>query len=222
MIALPEFQQGALLPDELTLANRFGVSRGTVRVALTRLMDQRLLERRPGVGTRVLPVPAESSISAWRSFSREMAQRGIAVESFLLETKRQPASDRVARALQVAEGAELFRLDRVRGWDGRPVLQSRSWFHPRLRLDDDADFNKPLYEMIQEQTGAVAESATEELSAVCASPMLARRLKVEPGEPLLLRCHTVYDAGKRPMEFAEVHYVSSRFALTLDLKRGGQ
>lgn len=222
MIALPEFQQGALLPDELTLANRFGVSRGTVRVALTRLMDQRLLERRPGVGTRVLPVPAESSISAWRSFSREMAQRGIAVESFLLETKRQPAPDRVARALQVAEGAELFRLDRVRGWDGRPVLQSRSWFHPRLRLDDDADFNKPLYEMIQEQTGAVAESATEELSAVCASPMLARRLKVEPGEPLLLRCHTVYDAGKRPMEFAEVHYVSSRFALTLDLKRGGQ
>ena len=222
MILLPEYQNGALLPDELTLANRFGVSRGTVRVALTRLMSLRMLERKPGVGTRVLPVTAESSISAWRSFSREMAQRNISVESFLLETRCLPAPERVARALQVAEGTELFRLDRVRGWSGQPVLQSRSWFHPRLRLTETADFSQPLYELLQELTGAVAESATEELTAVCASVMLARRLKVTPGEPLLLRCHTVFDTGKRPMEFAEVHYVSSRFALTLDLKRGTQ
>ncbi len=220
MLALPEFQNGALFPDELTLANGFGVSRGTVRAALARLVDERLLERKPGVGTRVLPAPAESSIGEWRSFSGEMARRNIVVEGFFLETRRFAAPGRVARALQIAEGTEVLRLDRVRGWDKRPVLHSRSWFHPRLRLTESADFSQPLYKLIQELTGTVAESAREELSAVCAPAALARQLQVKAGEPLLLRCHTVFDTGKRPMEFAEVHYVSARFTLTLDLKRG--
>ena len=220
MIGLPEYQNGALLPDELTLANRFGVSRGTVRVAFTRLVGLRLLERKQGIGTRVLPVPAESSIGEWRSFSREMARRNITVEGFHLEVGRHPAPGRVAQALQIAPGSELLRLDRVRGWAGQPVLHSRSWFHPRLGLPADADFSRPLYELLQEVTGAVADSANEEFTAAGASAALARWLKVKRGEPLLLRCHTVFDTGKRAMEFAEVHYVSSRFTLTLDLKRG--
>ena len=219
MITLPEFKNGALLPDELTLANRFGVSRGTVRVALTRLVNHHLLERKPGVGTRVLPAPAESSIGEWRSFSREMARRSISVESYFLDARRFAAPDRVTRALQIAAGTEVLRLDRVRGWGKKPVLHSRSWFHPRLRLTEAADFSRPLYELIQTETGSVADSAREELAAMSASAALARYLKVPTGEPLLLRCHTVFDTGKRPMEFAEVHYVSARFKLTLDLKR---
>ena len=222
MIALPEFQNGAIFPDELTLANRFGVSRGTVRAALTRLVSQRLLERRAGVGTRVLPASAESSIGAWRSFSEEMARRNIKVETFSLDVRRQAAPERVARSLQVSQGSEVLQLDRVRGWDGQPVLHSRSWFHPRLRLRETIDFARPLYTLLQEETGAVAESAREEFSAVLAPATLARFLKVKNGDPLLLRCHTVFDTGKRPMEFAEVHYVSARFTLTLDLKRDPQ
>ena len=37
--------------------------------------------------------------------------------------------------------------------------------------------------------------------------------------PLLLRRHTVSDANGRPIEYAEVQYVSERFTLTLDLRR---
>jgi GntR family transcriptional regulator len=219
MMKLPKFQNGELFPDELTLANHFGVSRGTVRVSLARLVDQGLLERKRGIGTRVLPAPAESSISEWRSFSQEMASRNITVECFFQDVRRFAATAAVARALQIAEGTEVLRLDRVRGWESQPVVHSRSWFHPRLQLAESADFSRPLYDLIQEVTGAVVESAREELSAVCAPAAMARRLKVKEGEPLLKRCHTVYDKGKRPVEFAEVHYISARFTLTLDLKR---
>ena len=218
MMMLPEFQNGALMPPEVEIANRFGVSRGTVRAALTRLVERGLLQRKAGVGTRVTPAAPESSIGAWRSFTREMARRNIRVDSYFLELKAVPAPARVALALRVPAETELQRLDRVRGWDDRPVLHSRSWFHPRVRLPETADFSRPLYELVQETTGAVASSASEEFSAVKAKPSLARRLKVRPGEPLLLRGHTVFDAGKRPMEFAEVHYVSARFTLTIDLK----
>ncbi len=222
LAALSEFQHGALLPDELTMANRLGVSRGTARAALGRLVQDGVLERKAGVGTRVARPRAESGIRAWRSFSREMAAKGIRVENFRTDFRACTAIKDVTQALRIARGTRVLRLDRVRGWGGRPVLRTRSWFHPRLGLTGREDFSRPLYEVLEAETGVVAENAREEFGAVAASATLAKLLSVRRGEPLLWRAHTVFDAGGRPMEFAEVHYVSARFALTLELRRGGK
>ena len=70
LAARPEFQHGALLPDEFTLANRLAVSRGTARAALIRRAQEGVLERKAGIGTRVARPKAESGSQAWRSFSR--------------------------------------------------------------------------------------------------------------------------------------------------------
>lgn len=220
LAALPEFQQGALLPDELTMANRLGVSRGTARAALTRLVHDGVLERKAGIGTRVARPRAESGIRAWRSFSREMAAKGVRVENFDSVFRPHPATAAAARALRIAPGTPVLRLDRVRGWDGRPVLLSQSWLHPRLRLKGDEDCSRPLYDWLEQETGVIAELAREDFTAIAALPAVARRLRVRPGTPLLLRRHTVADAAGRPIEYAEVRYVSARFTLTLDLRRG--
>ncbi len=214
-----EFQDGALLPNELTLANEFGVSRGTVRAALSRMVQDGILDRRAGVGTRVRPRKVESGVTAWRSLTREMAGKGVIVENFALETSRVAASKIVAQALRIDAKATVFRLDRLRGWDGMPVLHSRSWFHPRLALKGTEDFSQPIYEVLKVASGTSPHHAREEFSAVASNAQLAKQLQVKIGEPLLLRRHTVYDDGDRPVEVAEVHYVSSRFQLTLDLKR---
>lgn len=219
LAAQPEYQRGALLPDELTIADRLGVSRGTARAALLRLVHDGVLERRPGIGTRVARPRAESGIRAWRSFSREMAAKGVKVENLSLHYARHAADARAAAALQVVPRALLYRLDRVRGWDHRPVLYSRSWFHPRLRLTGAEDFALPLYDVLEAASGTVPETAREEFTAIAAGAALAKRLAVKAGTPLLLRCHTVSDARHRPIEYAEVYYVSSRFTLSLDLRR---
>ena len=215
----PEYAQGGLLPDELSLANRLGVSRGTVRTALLRLVSEGRLERRAGVGTRVVRRSTESAISAWRSFSREMAGFGVEVRMFRCELRELPAPEVVAEALRVPVGTPVQRLDRVRGWDDVPVLHSRSWFHPRVRFARDEAFTRPLYDIVADVSGRSAERASEAFTAVAASGALAKDLEVRSKTPVLLRRHTVYDTQASPLEFAEVHYVSERFALTLDLKR---
>jgi GntR family transcriptional regulator len=219
LAALPEFQAGGLLPDELTIANRLGVSRGTARAALGRLVQEGLLERKAGVGTRVAKPRAESGIRAWRSFSGEMAAKGVTVQNFSSEFRSHRATEEAARALEVLPGVAIQRLDRVRGWDSRPVLFSRSWLHPRLRLTGAEDFSRPLYPLLEEVSGVVVEKAREEFAAVAADAVLAKRLGVGRGTPLLLRRHTVSEVNGRPIEYAEVHYVSERFTLTLDLRR---
>jgi len=219
MMAQEVYQHGALLPPELTLANRFGVSRATVRCAIMRLVDKGLLERKPGVGTRVRLMPGEPSLATWQSFSQEVRRHNIVAETYHQSVKRVPAPPHVASALQVAEDTALLQLDRVRGWDQVPVVHARTWFHPRLRIPETADFSKPLFPLIEELTGTVADSAREQMAAIIASAALAECLKTDLGEPLILRTHTIFDAGKRPMKFAELHYVSARYTLTMDLKR---
>jgi len=220
LTALPEFQAGALLPDEESMANRLGVSRGTARAALARLVQEGVLERRPGVGTRVARQrPAESGIRSWRSFSREMAAKGITVVNFSTTVRAVAAPAQAAQALQVRPGATVQRLDRVRGWDGKPVLLTTSWFHPRLKLTGREDFTRPLREMLEAEAGVVAKMAHEEFTATTAGAALAKKLSVREGTPLLVRKHTVFDAGGRPIEYAEVNYVSERFSLTLDLRQ---
>ena len=219
LMAEPRYAAGGLLPDELTLANRLGISRGTLRNAIQRLVAEGSLERKAGVGTRVAARSAESAISAWRSFSREMARQGITVRMFRLQLREMPATDTVAAALRIPVGTAVQRLDRVRGWGDVPVLRSRSWFHPRVRFAPDEQFSQPLYELVTQVSGLSADRASEGFLAAAAGASLAKDLQVKKGTPVLLRRHTVFDTQGRPFEHADVHYVSERFTLTLDLKR---
>jgi GntR family transcriptional regulator len=219
LIRQPEYQKGALLPDEVTLAARLGVSRGTVRSGIGKLVFEGALERKAGIGTRVSQQPHESGIRAWRSFTLEMASKGIAVKNFRLDYRLVKASAPAADALQLEPGTPLWRIDRVRGWNGKPVLQTTSWFHPRLGMKGTEDFSRPLYETIEKAAGVRPHHAREEFLAVSADARISKLLQVARGTPLLLRRHTVFDPGNRPFEFAEVRYVSCRFAVTLDLRR---
>ena len=221
LIRKPEYQKGALLPDEVALAAQLGVSRGTVRSGISKLVFEGLLERKAGVGTRVTNQHVESGIREWHSFTREMASKGIKVQNFRTAYHQLEASEEAVQELQL-EGSKnklLWRLDRVRGWDGLPVLHTMSWFHPRLGLKGTEPTDQPVYEMIEKATRVRPHHAREEFLAIGADAQIARQLEVERGTPLLLRRHTVFDAGNRPFEFAEVRYVSSRFALTLDMRR---
>jgi GntR family transcriptional regulator len=220
LVREPEYQKGALLPDEVKLAAQLGVSRGTVRSGISKLVFEGVLERKAGVGTRVCEHRAESGIRAWRSFTREMAAIGITVQNFRVDYLAAAPSEEAVRALQIDADTKVWRLDRVRGWDDTPVLRSISWFHPRLGLKGNEDFSAPLYELLEKTTGVRPRRAREEFLATMADAHTARMLEVAKGTPLLLRRHTVFDAGNRPFEFAEVRYVSSRFTLTMDMRQG--
>jgi GntR family transcriptional regulator len=219
LILKPEYTKGALIPDEVALAAQLGVSRGTVRSGISKLVFEGLLERKAGVGTRVSNRNLESGITAWRSFTREMAAKGIKVENFRLDYRQAKASTDAAYALNVEPNTLLWCLGRVRGWEGKPVLHSCSWFHPRVGLKGNEDTTRPLYEMIEKETGVRPQNAREEFLATTADVKQAKLLNVPRNAPLLLRRHTVFDQGRRPFEFAEVYYVSSRFTLTLDMRR---
>lgn len=215
----PEYQNGKLLPDEVRLAAQLGISRGTLRLGISKLVFEGVLERKAGVGTRVGQRSVESGIRAWRSFTREMAAKGVTVENFRLTYRLVTPSPEAARALQLKARTKTWCLDRIRGWSKKPVLQNTSWFHPRLGLNGDEDFSTTLYSTLEKATGVRPHHAREEFMATIADAATAGLLRVPAGTPLLLREHTVFDPGDRVFEFSEVRYVSSRFKLSMELRR---
>ena len=219
LVLVSKYQKGTLLPDEVKLAAQLGVSRGTVRSGISKLVFEGILERKAGIGTRVSNRRVESGIRAWRSFTEEMEAKGIKVKNFGLTYRLARSSDEAARALQLNPGTEVWRLDRVRGWNGKPVLITTSWFHPRLGLKGVEDFTSKLYYTLEKVAGVRPHHAREEFLAMNADAQRAKMLRVPAGTPLLLREHTVFDPGNRPFEYAEVRYVSSRFTLTMELRR---
>ena len=53
LIQDPEYKDGKLLPNEVDIAKKLGISRNTVRQATNKLVYERLLVRKKGVGTKV-------------------------------------------------------------------------------------------------------------------------------------------------------------------------
>lgn len=219
LLARPTQAPGSLLPDEVSLANAMGVSRNTLRAAIARLVQEGRLDRKAGVGTRVVEPRVHSGVGAWQSFTREMESKGIKVETYSMSARMVgiPA-DRAGR-LHLETGTAVLCLNRVRGWEGRPVVHFLSYLHPRLGLMVDDDFNQPLYALIQERSGVIADQSNEELTAVVADRRLARVLAVRPGAPLLQRTRTVFDTRRQPLEHSVVHYRGDQFELSLTLRQ---
>jgi GntR family transcriptional regulator len=218
LIKAPEYENGGLLPDEITLASRWGVSRNTLRAAMSALVAEGVLQRRSGVGTTVRKDRLSSGVAPWLSFNAEMKRRGVTVEQLYTHCCEVAADDEVARALQIQPNTSVLFVERIRGWGGIPSVNFQSYLHPRLKLSTTDDFTRPLSELFAEHAGVVPARSVDELTAVAAERKIARSLKVKTGSPLLLRKRIVYDLRDKPIEFACLTYRSDRFVLTLTLK----
>lgn len=217
---------GHLLPNEMDLARHFRVSRGTVRDAIKPLVDEGLIERRAGVGTRVTRGRMPTRALAWPSFRKEMADRGLVVHDLASRWQRVAASERVAEALGIRPGVLVWRLSRVRGVSRqaspssrcRPIVWFRSWFAPTLGDVSGLALDDGLYRGLHSTCGAWPARSQETLAARRASAVIASRLKVEPGSPVLMRRRIVRDVDGRVIEFALNHYRGDRFEYAVDLQ----
>ena len=108
-----EFVVGSRLPSEAELNKRFGVSRATARTALDRLETEGLITRRSGKGSIVCAPPVEQPLNLLSSFSDDMRDRGLKPGYGDVSVTVEQASSAVATALQIEQGADVVRVERL-------------------------------------------------------------------------------------------------------------
>jgi len=220
LIRQPMYANGALLPDEVSLARQLGVSRSTLRAGMQKLIYEGLVERRQGHGTRVAKPPLQSGIAEWHSLTGEMRAQGIQVQNYALAVELVDPSDETRNALQLKTERKVWQIRRLRGWLNERIVLTVSWIHPRLGIRGDEDFHQPLYEVIQRSCDIIPVRSLEDVTACLADDELAAALDVVPGSALLLRKRTTLDANDEPVEFNVNWYRSDIHSLRMDLRRG--
>jgi len=219
LIDQPEYSKGKLLPNEIELAKRLGISRNTVRHATNRLVYEGLLIRKKGVGTKVSDNIVTTKLDSWHSFTQEMNEKGIPFKNYDVNIDWVEAGSSVAKFFSIPENKLVLKMERLRGLENGPIVYFISYFHPRVGLTGKEDFTKPLYKMLEEEHHTIVAVSKEEISARIADEEVAKKLGVKKNAPILKRKRFVSDPGGRPVEYNIGFYNAERFTYSIEIQR---
>lgn len=220
LIVKEEYRSGSrFLPKEVTLAKKLGVSRNTVRQAVNTLVNEQLIERKKGVGTKVVNKKIVTRLDNWISFTKEMRKQGIEVVNYLVNISLIKAPFEVYDALSVSESKKLWKLEKIRGSKKAKYLYSVSYFHPRVGITGKEDFTIPLYELLQTAHDTIVATSKEQISAIKADKNVVSMLDITSDVPILRRERLVCDPGDRPVEFNIVYYHTDYFTYDIEIRR---
>lgn len=219
LIADPIYQNGKLLPKEVEMAKLLGISRNTIRQATNKLEHENLLIRKKGVGTRAVKETVSTKLNNWLSFSEEMNSKGVEFVNYDIKVSWVNADIDIASALQIKEGKEVLKMERLRGLDKGPFVYFISYFHPRVGLTGQEDFSRHLYEILERDYSTIPSVSKEKINAIAASDKVAKMLNLKKGDPLLFRKRLVCDPGDRPIEYNLGYYRADSFTYEIDIKR---
>lgn len=191
------------MQGDVALADRFDVSRITIRKAMDRLAAEGLVERQRGRGTFARtrggqPSPVTASLSG---NIENLLALGLQTDVNLVEFTYAVAPHHVCAAMDLPAKTTMQRAVRVRSLDGVPFSHLTTWLPERIgRSFGPEEMRQTALLCLIERAGHPIASARQSISAKLATPEVARLLRIEPGEALLAVRRIVYDKSGTAVE----------------------
>jgi GntR family transcriptional regulator len=208
---------GDPVPPESQLCQQFGVSRTTVRQALSRLVYDGLVERHRGRGSFVAEPRLEHS-KPLLSFEEEMQARGATTGIKLLDMRTQAADGKVAEKLGLAEGVKIVVLERLRLVNGQVVGYEIRYLPRRIgeALTPDEIHNHPLVPALRRILGKPRTRLSLNVTASAARRKEARVLETKVGAPVLVREHVWFFEPEGPMQYGKSIFRGDRYQMSVE------
>jgi GntR family transcriptional regulator len=207
------------LPTESEFAERFEVSKITVRQALRELAEQGHVRREQGRGTFVQPARLQQGPRELTSFTTEMRRHGLVSASTVLSSGPEPASPEVATALGLEHDTLVFRLHRLRLADGEPMGVQTTYLPmalvPGIEAIEFADVS--LYDVLQDRYSLHPTTARETFCVALVGDDDAPLLRVPVGSPAMVAERVTYLADSRPFEYVQSVMRGDRYKIVVDL-----
>ncbi len=209
-----DIEAGEALPSERELCQMTGVSRVTIRKALDVLVANRLVERKHGAGTFVLPRVEHlgSSLKGFTSSAQTKGHNPHAI--WIVKTYGTPTTEEAA-ILQISEDDKVVRLGRVRQFENQPVAIEHAVVPARL-LPDLADIKESLYQAL-EAKGNRPVKGTQKVRASLANPTEAGLLSVEEFSEVLRIERRSFLQDGTPVELTRSAYRGDKYDIVMDL-----
>ncbi|MDQ3398766.1 MAG: GntR family transcriptional regulator [Deinococcota bacterium] len=213
-----QLRPGSPIPTERQLEKQYGLSRTTVRLAITELVQRGVLQRIQGRGTFVIDTVSPLDLHQLTSFTEDMRARGLTASSKLLFAGLTEADARTLDLLHCAN--PVFKVERLRLADGRIMGLHRAYLASRYSIDGDVfDGNVSLYDLLSRKFHLELATADETLEAAIANEREVKLLELSPGEPVLRIERVSFDKTGTPVELVEMCYRASEYKYYVRLQR---
>jgi GntR family transcriptional regulator len=220
-IADGSYQQGARLPAESEISAIFSVSRITVRQALNDLQKEGIIIKAAGKGSFVARRTPSQDLSRLEGFGEAMSRQGHRIVNRVLSNLEVGASPVVAARLDLAPGAPVSEVRRVRYLDREPVSFEVTYLPPAVgrRLRDANLAERDIFLILEADYGIALGHADIQIGALGAEPAMAAELGVAPGAALLRIERLTWTADGKPIDFEYLYVRGESFQYGLRLPR---
>lgn len=217
-----KWKKGSKIPSENEMVKEFKVSRGTVKKAISDLVDEGFLIQKQGMGTFVIDedfsVPLAEGL---HSFSEYMTDQGIEFETEILTKEIRFADEYLANKLNIEVGGGYLFIERIRRVNDEVIMFIQNNINYELCPDIiNADFiNQSLFSIIEENTDSRVSHSETRFAATEADEEKIKYFDIKIGSPLLFQEQVVYLENAKVIELGKVWLKSNRFYLGTILQR---
>jgi DNA-binding GntR family transcriptional regulator len=209
-------EPGSLLGNEIGLADRFGLSRPTMRSAIQELVDKGVLVRKRGVGTQVVQGPINRTVQLTSLFD-DLARADQHPRTAVLTNEVIPASDDVSAALKLPRRHPVLHLRRVRYTDNKPLAILDNYLPHQLVDIGGGDLAKlGLYQLMR-TAGVRMKVAKQRIGAREGTPDECRWLNEPMQSPLLTMERITNDDTGKVVEWGRHVYRPSHYQFSVTL-----
>jgi GntR family transcriptional regulator len=209
-------------PTDQELVDTYGVSRQTVREAVRRLVDDGLLARERGRGTRVREF--EHKPGTLEGLFQQVEAQG-ATQTSVVRVREQTTDPEIARRLDLPAHAQLVHIERLRLADGEPLALDRSWLPARVarRLLEAPLTRAGLYDELARLCGVIIVGGNERVRPVVPTEAERRALAMPQGVAAFA-IERLVRSDRAPVEWRRSLVRGDRYSLVVELsaRRAGQ
>ncbi|WFR57899.1 GntR family transcriptional regulator [Anaerocolumna sp. AGMB13025] len=214
-----EYAYGEVLPSEKQLQELYDVSRVTVRQAVSSLVNAGYLQSSQGIGTTVIfEEKIDEKLKRVISFSEEMEQHGIKMETSYCDITLEKADKWIASKLNIKEGDEAYKLVRVRSAKAAPIVYSITYLKKNYDLPlDPRQYMKSLYNLLESQYGVKIVKGQDTFEATLADKEIGRYLNISAGSPVFKRTRKTTNQENELVEYAVCYYPGDKYKYSVEL-----
>ena len=214
-IRLREILPGEALPTESEISTQFGVSRMTVRRAISELASEGMVYTQQGKGTFVAKPKLDNVIFDLNNFYKEIIQKGMKPHAKLLEVKIIKPDDILVKKIKLTPNAKCLFFRIVISADNEPLAyETKYTIYEKQSPILESEIKDPsLSNLAAVHTDSLPTSSKRILKVSKTTEEESMILGVSIDTPVFLLEQVIYDSEQRPIAWGKSIYRGDRYSL---------
>lgn len=209
------------LPSESELCTEYGVSRATVRQALSELMNEGLIYRIRGKGTFVTDSQGLKQLSLKGSIENLIASWEGTTSKILGYTEEKPPSH-IAKSLQLKRNQTVFLIELIRmipkGVFGHVFVYLPSNLGKKITREELTETIE-MITFLENKLNFIVYRASQTIDVALATQIIAKNLQIKPKSPVLFIERVYYSRDGERLFLTHNYFRSDLYKYRVELAR---